>query len=92
MSSWGRAGGSSAPARLSPTHGLQPGGEKKEGRGTLLGRTKGGMNTKFHSVADSESRLMRMFVTARPVSDYIGSAAMLEQPAEGRVDVGRPGL
>ncbi len=69
---------SSEPAQVSesPSHGLQPAGEKG-GRGRLIGRTKGGMNTKLHAVADAPGRPIRMFVTAGPVSDYIGAAAML---------------
>ncbi|WP_145206863.1 IS5 family transposase [Sphingobium sp. B2] len=50
---------------------------KKGGRGRLIGRTKGGMNTKLHVVADAQGRPIRMFVTAGPVSDYTGAAAML---------------
>lgn len=45
--------------------------------GRLIGRTKGGMNTKLHAVADAKGRPIRMFVTAGPVSDYTGAAAML---------------
>jgi transposase len=35
------------------------------------------MNTKLHAVADAQGRPIRMFVTAGPVSDYTGAAAML---------------
>ena len=35
------------------------------------------MNTKLHAVADARGRPIRMFVTAGPVSDYTGAAAML---------------
>ena len=35
------------------------------------------MNTKLHAVADVQCRPIRMFVTAGPVSDYTGAAAML---------------
>lgn len=35
------------------------------------------MNTRFHAVADAQGRPIRMFVTAGPVSDYTGAAAML---------------
>lgn len=73
---------SSEPAQVSesPSHGLQPAGEKggpEDQRGRLIGRTKGGMNTKLHAVADAQGRPIRMFVTAGPVSDYTGAAAML---------------
>lgn len=69
---------SSEPAQVSESasHGLQP-TVKKGGRGRLIGRTKGGMNTKLHAVADAQGRPISMFVTAGPVSDYTGAAAML---------------
>ena len=77
MSSRGSATGSSAPARLpeSSSHGLQPAGEKGR-RDGLIGRTKGGMNTKLHAVADAQGRPISPFVTAGPVSDYSGAAAL----------------
>jgi transposase len=59
-----------------PPHGEQPAGEKG-GRGRLIGRTKGGMNTKLHAICDSQGRPLDLFVTAGPVSDYIGARALL---------------
>ncbi len=50
---------------------------KKGGRGRLIGRTKGGMNTKLHAVSDSQGRPISFFVTAGQVSDYIGARALL---------------
>ncbi|WP_442902526.1 IS5 family transposase [Frigidibacter sp. MR17.14] len=50
---------------------------KKGGRGRLIGRTKGGMNTKLHAVTDGEGRPLRLFMTAGQVSDYTGARAML---------------
>ena len=52
-------------------------GVKKGGRGRLIGRTKGGMNTKLHAVCDSQGRPLTLFVTAGQVSDYIGARALL---------------
>ena len=52
-------------------------GVKKGGRGRLIGRTKGGMNTKLHAICDSEGRPLNLFVTAGQVSDYIGARALL---------------
>jgi transposase len=46
--------------------------------GRLIGRTKGGMNTKFHAVTDANGRLTSLFMTAGQVSDYTGSAALLD--------------
>lgn len=60
----------------SPPDSGQPGREK-EGRGRLIGRTKGGMNTKLHAICDSLGRPINFFVTAGQVSDYIGAQALL---------------
>ena len=49
----------------------------KGGLGRLIGRTKGGMNTKLHAVADANGRPLSFFMTAGQVSDYIGAAALL---------------
>ncbi len=49
----------------------------KKGRGRQIGRTKGGMNTKLHAVADARGRLIGFFMLAGQVSDYTGAAAML---------------
>jgi hypothetical protein len=60
----------------SPSHSVQSCGEKG-GRGRLIGRTKGGMNTKLHAVCDSQGRPLNLFVTAGQVSDYIGAKALI---------------
>ncbi|SEQ76575.1 hypothetical protein SAMN05428995_1081, partial [Loktanella sp. DSM 29012] len=52
-------------------------GVKGGGRCRLIGRTKGGMNTKLHAICDSEGRPLNLFVTAGQVSDYIGARALL---------------
>jgi len=52
-------------------------GRQKGGRGRLIGRTKGGLNTKLHAICDSLGRPLSFFVTAGQVSDYIGAAALL---------------
>ncbi len=52
-------------------------GREKGGRGRLIGRTKGGMNTKLHVICDSQGRPLSLFVTAGQVSDYIGARALL---------------
>ncbi|MBN2973486.1 IS5 family transposase [Sphingomonas floccifaciens] len=51
---------------------------KKGNLGRLIGRTKGGMNTKLHAVADANGRPLSFFMTAGPVSDYTGAAALLD--------------
>ena len=50
---------------------------KKRGGGRLIGRTKGGMNTKLHAICDSPGRPLNLFVTAGQVSDYTGARALL---------------
>jgi transposase len=52
-------------------------GRKKGGRGRLIGRTNGGMNTKLHAICDSQGRPLNLFVTAGQVSDYIGARALV---------------
>jgi IS5 family transposase len=52
-------------------------GRPDDQRGRLIGRTKGGMSTKLHAVADAEGRPIRFFMTAGQVSNYIGAAALL---------------
>src|SRR5690606_35012227 len=61
----------------SAPHGIQPGG-KKGGPGRLIGRTKGGMNTKLHAVTDAHGRPISFFMSAGQVSDYTGAAALLD--------------
>ncbi|MDZ7894502.1 MAG: IS5 family transposase [Sphingobium sp.] len=52
---------------------------KKGNPGRLIGRTKGGMNTKLHAVTDANGRPISFFMTAGQVSDYIGAAALLDE-------------
>src|SRR3546814_8992191 len=65
----------------SAPHGIQPWG-KKGGPGRLIGRTKGGMNTKLHAVTDANGRPISFFMTAGQVSDYTGAAALLDSRSE----------
>jgi transposase len=46
-------------------------------RARLIGRTKGGMNTKLHAITDADGRPIRFFMTAGQVSDYTGAAELL---------------
>lgn len=43
----------------------------------MIGRTKGGMNTKRHAVTDTQGRPIRFFISAGQVSDGTGAAALL---------------
>ncbi|WEQ50951.1 IS5 family transposase (plasmid) [Komagataeibacter oboediens] len=56
----------------------------KRGSGRLIGRTKGGMNTKLHAVTDRNGRPLDFFMTAGQISDYTGAVALLDSlpPAE----------
>ena len=61
-------------------HGFEPAGEKggpDDQRARLIGRTKGGLNTKLHAVTDGKGRPLRFFMTAGQVSDYTGAAALM---------------
>lgn len=60
----------------STSHSIQLVGQKG-GRGRLIGRTKGGMNTKLHAVTDTIGRPIRLFMTAGQVSDYTGVRALV---------------
>ncbi|MFT8808655.1 IS5 family transposase [Gluconobacter sp.] len=51
---------------------------KKGNPGRLIGRTKGGMNTKLHAITDQNGRPLSFFVTAGQVSDYTGASALLD--------------
>jgi len=48
-----------------------------KGRGPLIGRTKGGLNTKLHALTDRNGKPLRFFLSAGQVSDYTGAAALL---------------
>ena len=43
----------------------------------MIGRTKGGLNSKLHVVTDAKGRPIRMFLSAGQTSDYIGARALL---------------
>lgn len=57
-------------------HSVEPSGEKR-GRGRLIGRTRGGMNTRLHAVTDTRGRPIKFFMSAGQVSDYTGAAALV---------------
>jgi transposase len=71
-----RKGISASPWALSAGGGREKRGPNDK-RGRLIGRTKGGMNTKLHAICDSQGRPLNLFVTAGQVSDYIGARALL---------------
>ena len=50
-------------------------GGANDQRGRLIGRTKGGMNTRLHAVTDADGRPIRFFMAAGEVSDDTGAAA-----------------
>ena len=49
----------------------------KRGRGRLIGRTKGGLNSKLHAVTDALGRPIRMFLSGGQTSDYTGARALV---------------
>lgn len=49
----------------------------KRGRGRLIGRTKGGLNSKLRVLADAKGRPIGMFLSTGQTSDYIGTRALL---------------
>jgi len=60
--------------------GIEPGGEKGgrlADRGRLIGRSKGGLNSKLHVPADAKGRPIGMFLSAGQTSDYIGARVLL---------------
>ncbi len=52
-------------------------GVKNGGRGRLIGRTRGGMNTGLPAVTDAVGRPIRVFRSAGQVSDDTGAGAMV---------------
>ncbi len=72
-------------------YGDQPAVEKwgpGDQRGRLIGRTKGGMNTKLHAVTDADGRPIRFFMTAGQVSDYTGCSGPAGQLAKSGLVAG----
>ena len=64
--------------RLISKHTAQnPACGSKRGRGRLIGRTKGGMNTKLHAATATLGRAIRFFMTAGQVSNYTGARALV---------------
>lgn len=63
-------------------------GRQKGRRGRLIGRTKGGMNTKLHAICDSRGRPLSLFFTAAKAATSLYKAAMgsggFFAPATGR--------
>ncbi|MBF0852429.1 IS5 family transposase [Gluconobacter sp. R75690] len=51
---------------------------KKGNPRRLIGRTKGGMNTKLHAITDQNGRPLSFFMTAGQISDYTGATALLD--------------
>jgi transposase len=56
--------------------GFEPGGAKR-GRGRLIGRTRGGLNSKLHVLADAKGRPIHILLSAGQTSDCIGLRALL---------------
>lgn len=65
---------------------------EKRDCGRLIGRTKGGINTRLHAVTDENGRPIRLFMMAEQVSVYTDAAALLDSLPKGAVAPGRPGV
>lgn len=48
----------------------------------MIGRTKGGLNSKLHVLADAKGRPIQMFLSAGQTSDYLGARALLSSIPE----------
>lgn len=57
----------------------------------MIGRTKGGLNSKLHVLADAKGRPIRMFLSAGQTSDYIGARALLPSIPKATVLLGDRG-
>lgn len=75
-----RGGFEGAPRGLEPAAEVRRVGERssgpvprRTGRGHLIGRAKGRMNTKLRAVTDAQGRPLRFFMTAGQISDYTGA-------------------
>lgn len=58
-----------------PSHGVKPAGQK--GGKRFIGRTKGGLNSKLHTVADAKGRPNGMYLSAGQTRDDIDARALL---------------
>lgn len=50
---------------------------RENGRGHLIGRTKGGMKARLHAISGSQRQPIDLFVTARQVCDYVSTRSPL---------------
>ncbi|WP_370639762.1 IS5 family transposase [Asticcacaulis sp. AND118] len=64
---------------------------KKRGFPRLLGRTKGGLNSKLHAVTDPRGRPIRLLLTAGQVSDFKGAALLLDTLPKAKTLLGDRG-
>lgn len=47
--------------------------------GRLIGKTRGGWNTKLHAMCDEKGRIIAIYLTGRNTSDYKGAEVLLER-------------
>uniref|UniRef100_UPI000AC037C5 transposase n=1 Tax=Komagataeibacter xylinus TaxID=28448 RepID=UPI000AC037C5 len=52
-----------------------------------IGRTEGGLNSKFHAVCDGQDRPVRLHLTAGQVSDFKGADVLLADLPDGTEEV-----
>jgi len=60
-------------------------GGRKDGPDRLIGRTKGGMNTKLHATVDARKRPVKLHLTSGTCADVNGAMAVM--PTEWKVTV-----
>jgi transposase len=58
---------------------------KKGDSPRLIGRTKGGLNTKLHAICDEKGRPIDMLLTAGNVHDIKGASKLLDRLPEAKV-------
>jgi transposase len=56
-------------------------GGRDDQRGRLIGRTKGGLNTKLHAVSDAIGRPLKIFMSPEPKANRAGPARHISRAA-----------
>lgn len=69
---------------MPPAHRTAPSLGQEMGFGRLIGRTKGGMSSKPHTVPDARERPLRVFLTAEQRSNEICARALLNSLPPGK--------
>jgi putative transposase len=73
----GRMRPEKAPMTDSPNCWRELGSQVNDNPGRLIGRSKGGLNSKLHAVTDPAGRPVRMFLSGGQTSDHIGARVLV---------------